>query len=257
MIELADSTNISRILANRKGGGSKTKNDARFAMVICGQDGDVYMKAFAGRTKLGWWDRCYPEYGVPQETGNLPPVDQKEAMAVLMKLHSLDYSGEMKMSAEAGDALEIFWKGQSAAVRKKARWKKNLMLDAYMSAFGRGVKTVDVDDARIAIKIFTRQAVIRRICFRDEAPDQVGVYLGRLKAITQRMERRLAAGAEPSAVAKSRRDFETESNSYRDNELHIFSRAWDAYAKGYLTKVVIVRENGRRYEKYIPAEHDN
>ena len=51
------------------------------------------------------------------------------------------------------DSLGDFWSEQPASVRKKARWKKNLTLDAYMSAFGRGVKAAKVDDVEIAIKI--------------------------------------------------------------------------------------------------------
>ena len=130
------------------------------------------------------------------------------------------------------------------------------MLDAYMSAFGRGSKTVNLDDVQIAIKIFTRQVVIRRVHFGDEAPDKVGVYLSRIKAITQRVEKRLTAGADPANAAKSRRDYETESHAFRDNELHYFAKAWDVYARGYLKKVTIIRDNGQKYEKYLPADND-
>ena len=58
LIELADSTQISRLKAASKNQkANKTKNDARLCVVMCGQDGFVYMKAFAGRTKLGMYDR--------------------------------------------------------------------------------------------------------------------------------------------------------------------------------------------------------
>ena len=251
MIELADSTSVSRVLAKSKG-GTKTKHDARFGMVMCGQDGSVYTKALAGRTKLGLWDRFYPEFSTPQETGDLPPIDLKEAIALLCELNALDYSGTMKMSPEAKAHLDDFWKWQPAEVRKKARWKKNLQLDAYMSAFGCGRKVVEPEDAVIAIKIFQRQLVIRRVCFTTEVPDRVGYYLGLIKRITERMSKQLAAGVPPEMVAKSRRDFETETNAYRDNEVHIFERAWNVHSAVWLERVKVKKANGREYVKFLP-----
>jgi hypothetical protein len=254
MIELADSTSISRVLAKRQGGGSKTKHDARLCMVMCGQDGNVYMKAFAGRTKLGWYDRLYPEYGVPQETGDLPPISPADAIEILTELNALDYSGMMKMSPGAKTCLDDFWSAQPGEVRKKARWKKNLMLDAYVSAFGRGIKTVDTEDVGIAVKIFVRQIVIRRVHFTTEVPDRTGYYIGLIKNIIVRMERRLAAGVPIGQVAKSRRDFETETHAFRDNEGHLFARAWDVHSRVYLTAVQVKKANGQAYTKYLPSE---
>ena len=259
MVELADSTYISRVLARGKngGGGSKSKHDARFCTYMCGQDGKTFMKAFAGRTKEGWWDRNYPEYGTPQNVENLPlPISEDKANMVLMKWQALNFSGQMTTSSAVRESIDRFWSAQMPAVRKKARWKKNLILDCYMAAFGDGRMEVSLTDVQDAIKIFTRQLVIRRIHFRDEAPDKIGVYLSRIKAVTQRMVRRLAAGANEADVALSRRDYESKTNAFRDNELHIFSRAWDAYARGYLKKVIILRTNGQKYEKYLPAAQD-
>ena len=195
LIELADSTQISRVKASRRNQkAAKTKNDARLCAVMCGQDGSVYMKAFAGRTILGLWDRLYPEHGVAVEAGDLPPISAPDAFQLLNELTKLNYSGMMTMSVEAKTMLDSFWAEQKPEVRKKARWKKNLMLDAYMSAFGRGSKTAGIEDAEIAIKIFTRQLVIRQVCFTTEVPDRVGYYLGLIKIITEKMQRQLAAG---------------------------------------------------------------
>jgi hypothetical protein len=255
MIELADSTSISRILAKR-GGGSKTKFDARFAMVMCGQDGATYTGALAGRTRLGVYDRLTPEYSVPQETGDLPAVDNVAAIQLLAELDALDYSVAMNMAPDAKAHLEAYWKAQPPEVRKKARWKKNLALDAFMSAFGRGVRTVEIDDVEIAIKIFTRQLVIRRVCFSTEVPDRIGYYLGLIKRITDRMKLRLAASIPPGQVAKSRRDYEKETHAHRDNEEHIFARAWETHCRVHLTEVTIRRPNGRTYTKYLPKPED-
>jgi len=253
MIELADSTSISRVLAKGKNGGSKTKNDARLVMVMCGQEGTAYTKALAGRAKQGLWDRFYPEYGVPQETGDLPPVDETDAIKLLIELNKLDYSGTVAMSAEAKAHIDDFWKSQPGDVRKKARFKKNLQLDAYMSAFGRGVRTVEPEDAAIAVKIFTRQLIIRRVCFSTEVPDRTGYYIGLLKNIIGHMERRIAAGEPPAQVAKSRRDFETETNSFRVNEGHIFERAWQVHSAVYLEKFTVKGANGHSYVKFLPV----
>ena len=254
MIELADSTQISRVLAKKKNGpGTKSKSDARLCMVMCGQDGDVFMQALAGRTKLGMFDRLYPEFGVAVEAGDLPAISPKDAIAMLMELNSLDFSGTMTMSAEARDRLEQFWAAQPADVRKKARFKKNLALDAYMAAFGRGVKQVGLDDLEIAIGQFTRQLVIRRVCFRSEAPDRIGFYLGKIKDLTSRMQRQLAAGIPREQVALSRRDYETLTHAHRDNEGHIFERAWKTYEPVWLTRVPVQRANGQKYDKYLPV----
>jgi Bifunctional DNA primase/polymerase, N-terminal/Primase C terminal 1 (PriCT-1) len=257
MIELADSTSMSRVLAKKKGdrnSGLNNRIDARFCMVMCGQDGSTYMQAFAGRTKLGLYDRLYPEFGVAVEAGDLPPVDRADAFKLLAKLNSLNYSGTMTMLTDAKALLDTFWLEQPTEVRKKARWKKNLMLDAYMSAFGRSSMVAEAQDVEIAIKIFTRQLVIRQVCFAEEVPDRVGYYLGLIKKITEAMEQHLAAGLPPSAVAKSRRDYEKATHAHRDNETHIFDKAWRVHAPVWLRKVQVKKDNGQLYEKFLPAE---
>jgi hypothetical protein len=254
LIELADSTQISSVKASRgKNKGTKTKHDARLCAVMCGQEGSVYMKAFAGRTKLGLWDRLTPEYGVPVEAGDLPHISTNDAYELLSELNKLDYSGTMGMSEDGKTRLESFWSGQPSGVRKKARWKKNLTLDAYMSAFGRGVKVAEVADVEIAIRIFTRQLVIRQTHFTSEVPDRIGYYIGLLKAITAKMERQLAAGVPEGLVAKSRRDFERESHAHRDNESHLFEKAWQVYSPTWLEKREVTKANGQKYWKYLPA----
>jgi hypothetical protein len=157
------------------------------------------------------------------------------------------------MSDGAKTRLETFWSKQPAAVRKKARWKKNLTLDAYMSAFGRGSKLAELGDIEIAIKIFTRQLVIRQTHFTSEVPDRIGFYLGLIKGITEKMQRQLAAGLPEWQVAKSRRDYEKETNAHRDNETHIFERAWAVHAPTWLTKVEVKKANGQVYVKFLPT----
>ena len=254
LIELADSTHVSSVKASRgKTKGTKTKTDARLCAVMCGQEGSVYMKAFAGRTKLGLWDRLTPEYGVAVEAGDLPPILTGDAYQLLIELNQLDYSGTMTMQMEAKTRLEAFWSSLQPEVKKKARWKKNLTLDVYMSAFGRGLKIAEVEDVEIAIKIFTRQLVIRQTHFTTEVPDRIGYYIGLLKTITAKMERQLAAGTPEGLVAKSRRDFERDTHAHRDNETHVFEKAWQVYSGTWLEKREVTKANGQKYWKYLPA----
>ena len=252
MIELADSTTISRMLAKRR----KTKDDARLAMFMCGQDGDTYMKAFTGRTKLGMYDRLYPEYGVPVEAGELPPIHVADAYNLLKELNELDYSGVMTMSQDAKDSFNNFWDSQAKEVRTKARWKKNVLLDAYMAAFGRGSKQVETGDMDIALQLFQRQMIIRKVCFRSEVPDKVGFYLGKCKDITNRMKRQLKAGVAASEVALTRRDYETLTNAYRDNEEHLFEKAWMTHSRVHLNEVEVQKANGQKYKKFLPQADD-
>jgi hypothetical protein len=248
MIELADSTTISRMLAKRR----KTKDDARLAMFMCGQDGDTYMKAFAGRTKVGMYDRLYPEYGVPVEAGELPPIHAADAYNLLNELNGLDFSGVMTMSQGAKDSFNNFWDSLPKEVRTKARWRKNVMLDAYMAAFGRGSKQVEMDDMDIAIQLCIRQLIIRKVCFRSEVPDKTGFYLGKIKDLTVRMQKQLAAGMSEAGVALSRRDYESLTGAYKNNEEHFFERAWMTHSKVHLREVEVVKTNGQKYKKYLP-----
>ena len=252
MIELADSTSISRMLAKKR----KTKTDARLAMFMCGQDGDTYMKAFAGRTKLGLYDRLYPEYGVPVEAGELRPIRTADAYEMLAELGKLEYSGVMTMSPVAKDTFNTFWNSQPQEVRTKARWKKNVLLDAYMAAFGRGSKQVELEDMEIAIQLCARQLIIRKVCFRSEVPDKTGYYLGKIKDLTLRMQKQLAAGIPEVQVALSRRDYETQTGAYKNNEEHFFEKAWLTHSKVHLREVEVVRTNGQKYKKYLPQEQE-
>jgi putative DNA primase/helicase len=257
LIELADSTQISRVKAAAKNQkANKTKNDARLCTVMCGQEGSVYMKAFAGRTKLGLWDRLYPEYSVPVESGDLPAVATGDAFQLLAELNALNYSGTMTMASDAKARLEAFWNQLAPEVRKKARWRKHFTLDVFMSAFGRGSKVAEMEDVEIAVKIFTRQLCIRQKHFTEEVPDRTGYYLSLLKNISSKMERQLAAGVHPDFVARSCRDFETETHAHRNNEGHLFDRAWAAYAPKWLKKHPITRANGQTYLKFLPETDD-
>jgi hypothetical protein len=158
MIELADSTSRSRVLAKRGKNPErvqKTRDDCRLAMVMCGQNRDVYAKALTGRNQLGICDRLIPEYGVPVEPGKMPPIDRVAAGTLMTKILSLNYQLEMQMDPAADARLEAFW----------------------------------------------RTLV---------------------------------------------------TNAARDNEEHIFEKAWQIHSRVHLDMVKITKTNGHQYDKYVP-----
>lgn len=258
IIELADSHRISRVLAKRgKGKSTRTHENARLSVYLCGQDGPAFMSAFSGKTKIGLFDRLYPEFTEPIEAGELPEIKQADIIELHTKIAQLDFNCQMTMSPDTKTSLESFWRGQPGEIRKKIRFKKYLMLDMYMTAFGCGRTVAEPEDLETAIKIFNRQLVIRRVCFTGEIPDRVGFYIGYLKRAEAWMHKRLAAGEPIAKVAMSLRDFQTESHSFRDNEGHIFNRAWAAFHDEWLTKVQITGANGHTYEKFVPVPRED
>jgi hypothetical protein len=257
IIELANSSGISRVKAKQKGQKvNLTTDNAHLALYMCGQNGEVFMSSFAGRTALGLYDRFYPEYSEPVEAGDLPEISQADAALLLDELYKMNFTGRMTMAPETKLRLDEFWKSQSAEVRKKPRLKTYLSLDMYMSAWGRGRMIAELEDLNAAIKIFERQLIIRRIHFTVEVPDKIGLYLGKLKTITEQMRRRLKAGDQIGQVARSLRDLQTETRAYANNELHIFDRAWSSW-KGQMAVTKVPAANGHLYDKFIPVPNED
>jgi hypothetical protein len=259
LIELADSTNISVVKAKKGKKPSTMSHDhARLVAVLCGQSGEVYMEAFAGKSKVGLWDRFTPEFSVPVEGGDLPEINLNEAIRLMAEFNTLfTHAFTMTMAPDAEQFLKAFWATQPAGIKSKVRWRRDVWIDAYMSAFGRGSKVAELADAEIAVKIFCRQIIIRQEHFAEEVPDRAAYFLSKIKKITAAMRKKLKAGVHPSVVALSRRDYERLTNATRDNEELIFARAWDNHVKTHLELVLIQKTNGHSYEKYIPKDHDD
>ncbi len=256
MIELADSHSISRVLAARNGQkANRTNNNARLSVYMCGQNGEVFMASFTGRTKLGIYDRLYPEYSPAIEAGDLPAVNREKALAIWEKLGLMKMSGHMTMTPETKAALDQFWASQLPETRKRTRLKKYLMLDTYMSAFGRGLMVAELCDLEAAIKMFVRQLAIRKVHFTVEVPDKVGLYVSKLKSITETMRHRLNAGEPIGAVALSLRDIQTLTRAYQDNEVQVFNVAWLNW-KAQILPVKVVAKNGQTYDKFVPVPNE-
>jgi hypothetical protein len=258
IIELADGHRISRVLARNGKKTSRTNDNARLSLYMCGQNGEVFMQAFAGRTKLGLYDRFYPEYSPNVEAGDLPDIDTGKAVQVWTEINELlKTSGQMKMSDGVKMLVDEFWKSQPSEYRKRVRWKKHLMLDMYMAAFGRGSMFATAEDWEGAKKLYLRQVAIREEHFTTEVPDKIGVYNSRLRAITERMRARLKAGETVQQVALSQRDFINSTNAYRDNDVHTFNMAWRHWEGALLASVPVIGGNGQKYTKYVPMPNED
>ena len=264
MGELANSHSISVVKARRSKNfsGTQTSDTAYLAVVMCGQNSEVWTTAFTGRTDIGWFDRIVPEHGVQVEPGKLPPVPDEILTHLLIRLLALPfpkpgYRQHMKISPEASTILEDYWRSMPDDIRKIARLKSSLKLDGYLIAFGQGRLEMSAADAQDAIKNFSRQVIIRRVMFRGEAPDRVGFFLGRIKEATEAMKRQLEAGASKAQVAQSMRDFQRYCNAHRKNELHTFGVAWRSYYKDWLEPIQCKAKNGKVVERYVPRDDDD
>lgn len=257
IIELANSTSLSRILATAKGRKStRTTDHAHLSLFMCGQDGEVFMSSFAGRTKLGLYDRFYPEHSYPVEAGDLPEIAQTDAFKLLAEINTLPFSGRITMSSETKQKLNDYWKTQSLELKSKPRFKTYLMLDMFDAAWSQGRMTAEPQDLDAAIRIFERQLIIRRIHFTEEVPDKIGAYIGKFKKITESMRRRLNAGEDISLVAKSLRDFQTDTNAYRNNEIVTFNIAWSNW-KSQMATTKAKAANGHMYDKFVPMPNED
>jgi hypothetical protein len=191
---------------------------------------------------------------VAVEGGDLYEVDPDEAIKMHTRIALMDYSTKMSMSDDAKEIVRIFWAGLLPEVRKKVRWRKVLIVDAQLIAFGRGSRVIELEDVESAIKIFSRQVVIRKVCFKNDTSDRIGFYVARCKEITERMKHQLVEGDPEAQVAKSRSDYERKTNARRNHEEHIFERAWKVHAPNWLKSVPVQYPDGRKFTKFLPAD---
>lgn len=262
IIELADSTTVSRVKAkrsqNRK--SAKSHDNARLSMYVCAQEGVVVTQAFAGRKKQGIEERLFVEYSSGIEPGNLPAIPaatKAELVNQLIRLkNSPQWKNSISMTDEAKQALGQYWASQPDAVRTKIRLRRNLMLDVYMRAFSRGENVATLEDLRLCAEHFERDKVIRRVHFRGDVPNKVGLYTERLKQITETMRAQLNRGLGVGMVAMSKRDLQTKTRAYADNELDFFDRALNVFGKAHLLLVKVTAANGQEYTKFIPMPYE-
>jgi hypothetical protein len=260
IVTLANSVTVTR-MKSKKGAKDKdsirTHDNAHLSVYMCGQDGEAYMSSFPGKTKIGLWDRFYPEFSEPVEAGKLPDIDAVKAGQLLTRTYSMPFSGKMTMNDNVKMQLEMFWKAQPAEVRTKVRFKTYLMLDMYLAAWSLGRMVAQIDDLDVAIRMFQRQLVIRREHFKGEIPDRVGYYVGLLKKIVEAQRSSLNRGEAPSKVAMSLRDYQTDTHAFRDNEVQTFMQAWRVFNEQHMARVMTQAKNGQMYEKYLPMPFED
>jgi hypothetical protein len=131
------------------------------------------------------------------------------------------------------------------------------MMDMYFTAWSGGRMVAEVTDLNIAIRIFQRQLVIRRVHFSVEVPDRVGYYVGLVKKVTEGMRKRLNSGVPAHEVAMSVRDFQTDTHAYRDNDVVAFNTAWRNWKDDHLCKAKVRARNGQVYDKWIPVPNED
>jgi hypothetical protein len=231
IIEMANKTTVGRMKAQKgKQASMKTRQDAWLMLFACAQDGEAFATAFPRKGKQGFADRFIPEYSGKVEAGELPSPNHLMGLKAIQQMvknaASLAANGiTMKMAEGTRAQVDVLWKSQPEAVRKSPRLRQQLTLEAYFSAFSRGSSIVEGEDWERASKWFERQTAIRRVFFSEEIPDQVGVYIQRLRKIHGEMGRNLRKGRPIGEVALSYRDLATQTLAYKDNDLGIFQRA--------------------------------
>ena len=192
----------------------------------------------------------------PWKLADFPRFDHKIAVEIWDAVQKLPKSGHMTMAAGVEDRVESYWAGLPNDVRTRVRLKAHLYRDMYIAAHGRGSMIAEGQDLDAALVNFPRQIKIREVFFTTEVPDKIGLYQSRLKTLTEGMRRRLNAGEPVWQVAMSLRDFQTDTNAFRANELHIFQTAWRAW-ESQVRKITVEKTNGHKYDKFIPEPYEN
>ena len=257
IVELATKHKFTRVKAARgKGKAGRSHDNAHLSIYLCAQDKEVIAAAFPNRRGMGLFERFYGEYSAPIIAGRLPKVDTLVATKIWEAVQKLPKSGHMTMAAGVEERIESYWASLPRDVQTKVRLKSHLYRDMYMAAHGRGSMIAEMRDLDSTLVNFPRQIKIREAFFTTEVPDKIGLYLSRLKAITESMRRRLNSGEPVWAVALSQRDFQTDTLAYKNNELHFFDTAWRSWLS-QMMPVKIKKTNGHEYDKFAPKPLEN
>jgi hypothetical protein len=257
--ELANSRSISQVKARRsqRRSGTRTKDDCDLSAIMCGPSGNAYMTALAGRMEEGFNDRVVPEFAIPPLKGRKPKIDVTVAALLHEEIRQLvdSYVGrELDILPEASVLLESFWNAQPEEIQRKVRYGAELELDAYLNAIGRGVMRVEVEDVQDAITNFSRRLAMRAAFLSIGVKDDTARYLAALKRLTAQIEAQIRPDLDPWEYARSKRDFLTDSNAYRNDEDHLFERAWNVFQPANLQPITRAIAGVNR-TKFYPAPH--
>ena len=262
LLALSDSTNLARGLKDKD--KRKQKTDARLAMVMCVQP-DIIPAAFAGikTGTLGLFNRITPEFSDPVIPRGTPKMeDQKDKVEEFYaKYIGLDFSKmHINQGGFAKARIEDYWNSLPLREQTEVRRKKNIYLDQFMIrlALMVGCKKINpigetsLQDADDAIANDQRQAIIRRLYLNTQTTDVIGVYLDKLKKITGKQMEKIRHGVAPEVAALTQRDYVKLTNAHRENEEHIFERAWRPFVGMYLMSITKPQAGGPKTVWYVP-----
>jgi hypothetical protein len=254
IIEMANSTTVSRTKAVQGKKLPKSRPDSWLFLYACAQDGEAYGTAFPKTKSQGLPDRFIPEYSSKVKAGRLPEPDFELGMEAIMELLG-QCPTKFTMSPDVSEGVDKVWDSQPDEVQKSPRLRQQFLLEMYLAAFSRGSKVAEQQDLAIAVKALDRQKAIRAKVFAEEMPNQVGVYASRLKTINKDMQHRLRKGCKIPTVALSLRDLMTQTMAYKENDLPSFNQAWKAAATFWL-ECKVTGTNGHIYKKYVPMPEE-
>jgi hypothetical protein len=254
IIRLATKHEFTRVKASKshKATAGRHHDNAHLSLYMCAQNKEVIASAFPNKRGMGIYERFYCEYSPPVLVGRLPAVDPALAGEIWQEVQQLQRAGKITIGDGVEDAVDAYWAGLPPDIQTLVRLKSHLMRDVFINAHGRGSKIAETRDWVAAEKNFLRFLKIKAEFFNQDIPDRIGLFIARLKDITDTMRKRLNKGEPVWQVAMSLRDIQTEAHAYRDNQLHTFKTAWSSFAE-FVTLVPIKMTNGQTYDKYIPA----
>lgn len=272
IIEMANSTTVTRAKSkkNRKDPSSKVREDCWLLVYLCAQDGEAFALAFPRTKAQGMTDRFIPEYSPKIRPGRLPEPDEllgTDAIGKLLKNAKAIPSSGMTTAPELQEQISGIWDSLPEEFQTSPRLLQQFRLEMYLAALSRGSAVVEEQDLAVAIKALNRQVPIRQVVFAEEIPNQVAVYVKRLKEIHGEALQRLRRGSD-KATSKELTDkireealsipqLMTLTQAYKENDLQSFDQAWRVSRKLW-TDVQVPGKNGHAYEKFLPtpAEDD-
>jgi hypothetical protein len=214
---------------------------------------------------VGLYDRLTPEFAeVGDIEGSIEAMDIEDIARLRKLFHELPFSGTVTFSREAESAFATYWCSKTQEFRaESSRVVSAIHRDAGYQAIGQGRLEVNEQDMLDAIKASEREGIIRKRFFTEDSPDKVGYYAGKLKQLMAKMWKVIERGKTPEEremlarrVAMTQRDLSRMVNAYRDNEEHIFYRAFVGFKETHMEKWESLAGNGKKVVRYSPNPED-
>ena len=255
IIELANKTSIGRTKAkrNKKDAASKTRENSFLLVYICAQDGETFAEAFPRTKKQGLTDRFIPEYSPKVKSGDLPEPNVALGREAIKELVTFaQQTPRMIIGTAVKERFKRIWDSQPLEIQQSPRLRQQFLLEMYLAAFNRQSATAEQQDLDIAARAFDRQKAIRQKFFTEEIPNQVAIYISRLKKLYEDALRQLRKSAQIADVSLSIPQLMTATLAYKENELQAFDSAWRVSSKLW-SECHVTGKNGHVYQKFVPT----